>query len=237
MRGRLADAALARIPAQALSLLAGLRGERRILVRLDGSTAWVRWDAPGAEVVRALLPAAGAEFFELVGDSWRPCGRLIHTPGVPADGFLPLESVLLPAAFAHAISAPALPAAVAFSLVPLTTPQPASALFCSAADLAAWADMAPQRSLEQLRGARSGGSVLVMGGHELPTIPGRRFWGERLLVPLGFGPHPDLPESTLLEALEVPGDCLAIATQSALEIVPLNAFAPLTRASARLGAA
>lgn len=237
MRGRLADAALARIPAQALSLLAGLRGERRILVKLDESIAWIRWDAPAAEVVRALLPAAGAEFFEPVGDGWRPCGRLIHARGVPGDGFLPLESVLLPAALAPATPAPALPAAVAFSLVPLTTPKPASALFCSAADLAAWADMALQRSLGQLRGARSGGSLLVMGGQELPTVPGRRFWGERLLVPLGFGPHPDLPESTLLGALAVPGDCLAIATQTALEIVPLNAFAPLTRASVRLGAA
>ncbi len=237
MRGVLADAALARIPAKALSLLASLRGERRILIRLDGSIAWARWDAPGPDVIRALLPAAGAQFFEPAGDGWRPCGRLIHVLSVPTDGFLPLESVLLPAASAQAIPAPALPAAVAFSLVPLATPQPGSALFCSAADLAAWADLAPQRDFETLRGARSGGSVLVMGVSELPTVQGRRFWGERLLVPLGFGPHPDLPESTLLEALEVPGDCLAIATQSALEIVPLNAFAPLTRASVRLGAA
>ncbi|MCC7510920.1 MAG: hypothetical protein IT464_16300 [Planctomycetes bacterium] len=236
MRGRLADAALARLPAPALSLLAGLRGERRILIRLDESSVWVRWDAPGPDVVRALLQAPGAEFFEPAGDGWRRCGRLIHASGVPGDGFVPLESVLLPASSAQAIPVPALPAAVAFSLVPFTAPQPTSALFCSTADLAAWADMSPQRSIEQLSGAQSGGSVLVMG-HQLPTIPGRRFWGERLLLPLGFGPRPDLPESTLLDALEVPGDCLAIATQAAHEIVPLNAFAPLTRASVRLGAA
>ncbi len=55
-----------------------------------------------------------------------------------------------------------------------------------------------------------------------------------MLTPLGFRPDPDLIERAILGALGVSKDELLILGHDACEIVPRDAFGPLTRASVRL---
>lgn len=234
MRSILANAGLARLPASALALAGRLRGAGRIGVHLDGSIAWLRFDAPAPDIISALLPAPGAIFYELAGKQWRRCGSRLDAD-VPVDGFTALEAIIFPAAAPSPEPPPDLPPPAVLTLAPSDKPEPARALLCKAAALAAWASLAPDAAVTTLRAARAGGSVLLLGD-ALPAIDGRRYWGERVMLPLGIRARPDLPESTLAEALAVPSDCLALIDET-LELVPLSAFAPLSRASARLGAA
>jgi hypothetical protein len=64
----------------------------------------------------------------------------------------------------------------------------------------------------------------------------QRFWGERVLTPLGFRPEPELPETALRAAAEVSLGELLVLTESGAEAIPEDAFAPLTRAAMRRGA-
>jgi len=68
----------------------------------------------------------------------------------------------------------------------------------------------------------------------LPSIrDAERFWGDRVLIPLGFRSDPDWPESALREAAQVGRNEILILTENAAEAIPANAFRPLTRAAIR----
>jgi hypothetical protein len=236
MHGVLTNASLARIPADALPLIGGLRAYASVQVRVDGARAWVRWDEAGFEILRALLPVPGAEFFERMDSSWHLCGRSLPAFDVPQAGFLPLASVLTPGRVE-----PLADAGVAFPKVVLALKRSnlarnATALLCPAQALAAWADMAPTAKITALSAARSGDRILLTG-QSLPPIEGARFWGERLLCPLGWAPDPDLPEHSLLQAIGAGPNELALLQPGNVEIAPRDALHPLTRAIARLGAA
>lgn len=72
-------------------------------------------------------------------------------------------------------------------------------------------------------------------GSSLPAIAGAiRFAGTRLFVPLGFRLEPVVSELLILEALGAHGDELALMTDSAIDVIPTSAFAPLSRAGIRL---
>lgn len=234
MQSILTNAGLARLPASALALAGRFRGAMRIRAHLDGSTAWLRFEAPAPDIIAALLPAPGAVFYQQIGEQWRRCGSLLDAD-VPEQGFTALETIIFPAAAPSPEPPPDFPLPAALTLAPSDKPEPARALLCKAAALAAWACLAPDAAITSLRAARAGGAVLLLGD-SLPPMEGRRFWGSRVLLPLGVRPVPELPESVLAECLAIPGDCLALLDDE-LELIPLAAFAPLSRASARLGAA
>jgi hypothetical protein len=76
-----------------------------------------------------------------------------------------------------------------------------------------------------------------MLGSRLPSIPGSvRYWGEDVLVPLGYRPDPDLASKTLRAAAGAADDELLLLDEAGAELVPREAFLALTRASVRLGA-
>jgi len=80
----------------------------------------------------------------------------------------------------------------------------------------------------------AGDRVLLLG-RPLPPIPGaERFWGGRILVPLGFRTDPEPPEPALCGALGAGDDEFLVLTQEGAETVPLRAFRTLTRAGVRL---
>jgi MoxR-vWA-beta-propeller ternary system protein len=93
--------------------------------------------------------------------------------------------------------------------------------------------------------AHSGEDALLMGKH-LPATPrGQRYWGKNLLISLGYRPQPGLPERELLAALGVREDEIGLLRlphaeasedeeASVLELLPVEAFEPLTRAGIRL---
>jgi hypothetical protein len=235
MHGTLSNASLARIPADALGLLGRLRALSSVEVREDGPHVWVRWNEAGFDVLRALLPVGGAQFYEKLDTHWHLCGHSLPAFDIPAEGFRPLAGVLAP-------SPPRAPATVhepaprvVLALKRGGQPRTATAMMCGVRALARWADLAPSREFRPLSAAFSDGVVLLTG-QALPPVDGERFWGDRLLCPLGWAPEPALPESALLEAIGVTADELALLRGGEVEIIPRAALRPLTRSSARLAA-
>lgn len=236
MHGVLNNASLARIPAGALDLLGRLRVYASVQVRADGRHVWVRWDEAGYEILRALLPVAGAQFFERLEDRWHLCGHSLPAFDVPEDRFHPLATALTPGPQQSLATVNEPAPRVVLALKRSTQQQPASALLCAVKPLAKWANMAPADDLARLQVACCENQVLLTG-QRLPVIPGERFWGERLLSPLGWAPEPGLPENALLEAIGVSAQETVVMRGGEIEIIPRDAFRTLTRASARLGAA
>jgi hypothetical protein len=111
--------------------------------------------------------------------------------------------------------------------------RPASALVCEFAALAAWAESATTFELSAVRAARDGDRALLLGDR-LPVIAGRRYWGCRVLLPLGMRVDPDLGDDALRIACDVADDELLVLDEAGPAAVPDAAFAPLTRAGVRL---
>jgi len=236
MASILRNASMARIPARALDRLGRLRAHAGVRALLQGEQCWVAWDG-AADVLAQLLVVPGVEFLEQRGPHWYRCGCSLPTFDVPQRAFAPLAGLITPAPVAPAPAAPVAFPRVVLALRRSDQPRPATAMLCTPAALAAWAEMAPTRHIEALQSARAGDTLLLMGANLPPLQGAERLWGERVLCPLGWAPTPDLPESALLEAIGAGGDELAILRQAAIELVPRHALAPMTRAGARLGAA
>jgi hypothetical protein len=88
--------------------------------------------------------------------------------------------------------------------------------------------------IEQLQAARFGDAVLLLGERLPPIAEGERFWGQRVLIPLGFRSEPALPESALREVLEVGPDDIALLGDRRAEVIEGRALQQLTRAGVRL---
>ena len=235
-------ATAARLPAQALASLASLRRVAGISVVPDGEHVWVTWDEGDDRVLRAVLPVEGVELYERRGDSWHRAGRRLPSFGLPPAGEpIPLDRAVTPGPFSAE-----LPSAGALSPATLRLsrdrrPRPTTAALCPMIELGRWADSAPSAEIEAIRGAIRGDSALLLG-RDLPPWPGStRYWGGRVLVPIGFEPRPSFPEEVLLEALGgsgrelfrlMPDDSGGEAL--AVEAIPLEVFRPLSRAGVRL---
>jgi hypothetical protein len=90
--------------------------------------------------------------------------------------------------------------------------------------------------LRDLRAAVCDQEMLILGDRPPWLRDGLRFWGRRVLCPLGQRPEPDLPESALLAGLQVAGDEFLILTYASAEVVPTASLGPLTRAGLRRAA-
>ena len=236
MQGVLSNVSLARIPTSALHLLGRLRAYASVQVRGGKGHVWVRWDEAGYEILRTLLPVQGALFFERMDSNWHQCGQSLPAFDIPEDGFVPLATALVPGPQKTFAVADEPAPRVMLALKRSTVTQPTTALLSNVKILAAWIELAPTREIEGLESARCENLVLLTG-QRLPPVAGERFWGERLLCPLGWAPDPALPESALLEALGVGDGELVLMRGAELEVIPRDAFRALTRASARLGVA
>jgi hypothetical protein len=146
----------------------------------------------------------------------------------------PLARLLVPEAVEPEVGNDSLPPPAGLHLVRGECPQPAAALLCTLATLQRWADQATSRQLAALRVARCGDQALVLGS-PLPAVAnGRRYWGRRVLVPLGWRPEPDLAEPALIAALELGDQEIALWQDEGIEVLPSDPLAPLTRAGLRL---
>jgi hypothetical protein len=231
------DACCARIDAAALPLLAALRLHPAVRVRLRDPAAWVYWPAGDREVLYQVLAIGGAQLYEQRAGIWYRPGCRLPAFDVPAGGeALPLAGLLVPAAVAaQARAAPVQP--VDLKLVRDSQPRPTRALCCRLAELAAWAEYATSRQLAGLQAAIDEvGQVLVLG-ETLPPLPtGTRFWGGRLLVPLGWRIEPDCGPEALCQAAGLGPDEMGLWTDAGVEALDRAAFRPLTRAGVRLAA-
>jgi hypothetical protein len=230
-------ATAALLPPDGLAALAGVRCRDDVRVVVGGERAWVTWPA-GTEVVwRALLAVRGIVFFEQREGRWHALGRRLPRFDVPLRGEpRRLDEFLFPAPV-RAVPVPAKAGAPAsLRIVPSDRVRPASALRASLMQILPWAEATLAAELWACRAAVCGDSIMLRGAR-LPAIPSaERFWGGRVLVPLGFRPEPDLPESALRAAATVGPDDLLVLTEAGAEAIPESAFEPLTRAAVRKAA-
>jgi hypothetical protein len=232
----LRDVCCACLPAESLPALAGLRADDAVVVALADGRAWVRWPAGDDQVLRRLLPVLGVELYISRGGRWHRHGRHLPALDFPAElEYRPLHQVLFPAPVQPLPPRAAAPERILLGLAPDDRPRRATALECNLEGLARWADTVSAVRLEKLQAAHCEGRVLLLGDR-LPEVPGgRRFWGERLLIPLGYRTEPELPASAVRVALGLAEEELLILDEGRSEVVPRGAFQPLTRA--RLGRA
>jgi hypothetical protein len=216
-----------------LAALAPLRaaGGVRVIV---GDGAWVAWDAPRPDVVAAVLAIPGAELFEPRDGRWfRPGDRLPAFDVPPPGDAVPLDRAITPAPFIATMAGDRELKRVPLRLVWSDVPRATSAVRCSLKVLAAWADAATTVEITTVKAARSGDFSWLLGSR-LPALAGaERFWGDRVLIPLGFRAEPDWPEASLREAANVGPDELLVLTEEATEAIPTEAFRPLTRGAVR----
>jgi hypothetical protein len=237
MKGPLADAGCARLPAHSLAGLAGLRAHPGVRVRQAGEDVWVYWPAGDDEVVVRVLGVPGARPFVRRGGYWYAPGASLPEFGVPEpEDTRPLSAVLFPEPVSPEPPGPPAWAKVTLRLVRDGRPRASSALRCTLRELLGWAQTATSRRLAALEGALCGEEVLVRGG-KLPEVAGgRRYWGAGLLVPLGWRPEPALGEQVLREALGVGEGEVGVLEAGGVEIIPREAFGRVSRAGLRLAA-
>jgi hypothetical protein len=238
MRTPLSEICCASIPATELAALAELRGTSGVRVALDGDRAWLRWPTEEEPITLRILSVRGAELYAERAGQWFRLGSRLPSPGWPSHlEARPLHDVLMPAPVEPEPVPTTSLGPYRLRLVRDPRPRATTALRCPIGSLASWADRATTAQLAAVDGIRSGNQV-VLRGRNLPMLPGaRRYWGERVLAPLGYRPEPELPENALLAALGADDDCLAILELDAVELLPLHAFEPLTRSGVRLALA
>jgi hypothetical protein len=235
MTSDLRDVCAAVIPRAGLPALADLRCHPDVRVVLGDTHAWVTWRSTDDAVLRHLLPVAGAEFFRPWNEGWQRVGTRLPATGVPFAGPARLlQDVLTPAAFT-----PRPPDDPRLDLLPLrlvrsTRPERATALLCRLTELATWAHAVPTSRLAALEAARRGDGILVRGAR-LPALPeAQRFWGEMLLLPLGWRLEPELPTAATREALGASSEEILVWSEGGPEAIATACFRPLSRAAIRL---
>jgi hypothetical protein len=216
----------------------------------------VRWQAGSSAMLevlaRRILPVKGAELFTERDGRWYRLGEPLPAFDVPIDDqsqSVPLERIVVP----EKLSAER-PEKAQFCPLPLrlvrdrqTAARPATALSCSLAALATWAEQATSWQLSRLQAAWSGTAALDQGDAmalavgspgDLPLLPlGTRYWGNGLLVPLGYRVDPELPEAALRKVLEAAAEDLVLLDDDGFELIAPSALKPLTRGAIRLALA
>jgi hypothetical protein len=229
------DVCCARIPRAALPLLASLRVEPGLRASLTEDHAWLRWDAGNEHVLRIVMPIHDAQLFRFHEGRWHRFGESLPAFDFPGDlDYEPLSHALFPAPV-QPMSVPALAGQpMRLALERDDRPRPTTALLCPLASLLAWCDTVPSARLAMLQGTCLDERILVLGAN-LPLLEdGQRFWGHDVLVPLGYGPVPALPESALKEAAGLEEQELLLWKPNQMEVIARTLLAPLTRAGLRL---
>jgi hypothetical protein len=225
----------------ALVVLADLRRHPDVVLTLVDDRAWVRWPPGDEAVLHRVLPVPGVELYEQRDGAWYRPGSSLPSSGPPGEGSAqPLATVITPLPVQLEV-VKGQPGATASFVVPAALelvrddqPRETTALLCSLEVVGPWAESATTAHLSALYAARCGGTVLLLG-RSLPPLSGaERFWGGRVLVPLGYRVEPRLPDSALAEALPLKSDELLLLRREQREVLPRSVFQPLTRASVRL---
>jgi hypothetical protein len=236
MLDSLTELSCARLPVVALPALAEVRCHAGVQAARDGDQVWLRWEPGDRAVIYRVLPVSGAVLYTERDGRWYRQGSRLPAFDFPAHlDYRPLHQVLLPApVLPLAAPAPKLQRRLV-TLVPDHRPRPATALIGELTELAAWADTVPTARLGGMEAACSKGRVLLRGTR-LPLLPrSERFWGDRLLVPLGQRLTPELSACALADALALADDELLLLHLSGSgEIVSRASLQPLTRAGIRL---
>jgi hypothetical protein len=204
--------------------------------------------------LRHVLPLPGVVLYVRRADAWHRFGELLPCDGPPEAGdVLRLDHVIFPAPLQVILPPPRELRPVMLRLIRDGQVRPATAMRCPLSALTQWADGATSDQIGAVQAAlcrgagfqpadaaRQAGSLphVLLLGNKLPPLPeSERFWGRRVLTPLGFRALPALPESALGEVLGLQAEEIAVLDQLGVEVLSEKIFEPLTRASVRLAAA
>lgn len=228
------DVCCARVSVANLAGLAPLRGLPQIRVIADGDSYWLRWDEANDRILRLVLPLPGVELFVRRGSHWSQPGRRLPCPGPPDN--VParrLDQVLFPAPVQPIPAAAEPMEPCGLRLVPDGRPQTTSALRCPLQPLADWAERATTKELQSVRAALDGRRAFLIGDR-LPVLSrNERFWGRPIFVPLGMRPEPALSANALIQVLGLADGEIAVLDGCGVEVLPADAFGPLTRSGIR----
>jgi hypothetical protein len=237
MTDALASTSCARLPAASLGRLGALRACPDLRALAAGEHLWLFWPAGQAELARAILAVGGAELLSHEAGTWRRLGAHLPAFDVPDPAQArALSSLLFPAPVTPVPPGERAWQPVALTLVRDASPRAASALRVSLGELGRWADGATTHALEAVQGAVQGDEVLLRGPR-LPALRGERYWGQQILLPLGYRAEPALAEGVLRSALGLQAGEVALLTHEGAEVIPQEAFGPVTRAAVRLAVA
>jgi hypothetical protein len=236
-----ADVCCANLPSAFLGALAPVRAVPGVVVLMQQERLWVRWEPGDERVLRAVLPVKGAVLYAPRDGGWHRVGAHLPAFDVPADGdYRPLCHVLFPGPvepLPEPAGAAPLWSKQQIRLAADTVSRATTALMAPLGELLKWIDTAPSGRFRDFRGAICDRHILVLG-RRLPLLRhGQRYWGERVLRPLGYRVDPDLPESALCDALRLAEDeLLLLHADGTAETVPTAMLRPLTRAGVRRAA-
>ena len=224
------------LPASGLPALSAFRTDRTIRVQTHADGFWVAWPSPIPGLTEALLAVVGSVGFREVEGEWYPLGSRLPRAGLPpSTAVLAPDRVIVPEGLDPRGAAPEVRriAPVGWSLVASDRPTTATALIADIGAVLAWVMTVSNRHLLGIRAASNDGKLLLLGP-DLPLIPGCvRYSGERLLVPLGMRPEPNLSEEYYLLAAGVEAGDRLIAGETGLQRLADDALMPLTRAGLR----
>jgi MoxR-vWA-beta-propeller ternary system domain bpX2 len=235
MISSLANLERARLPAAALGRLAALRCQHGVQVALNDRDLWIRWDPGQDAIALALLPLAGCQLYGRKDGHWYAWGRTLPAFEVPeSPRFRPLFQVIFPAPMQPVTPDHTAVVRTTLRLVADTTYRATQAMQCPLDLFRAWADTVPGCTLARYQGAIKKTRLFVLG-KKLPWLAdGERFWGHRVLLPIGYRPDPLLAEADLLKAAGVAESDLLVIRQESCEIVATDEFTFLSHAALRL---
>jgi len=202
---------------------------------VDRGRAWIDWQGGGEQVLQCILPVPGLELYVNRGGFWFRLNHCLPARELPSEGNRePLAAALVPAPVDPEPPPQSEWQASRLRLVRDCSPRSTSAMLCEVRALADWATMASSLQITSIEAALLEDRVLLVG-NKLPLLAGAtRFWGRRLLVPLGYSVWPALPEGVLCEALGATAHEVIVLGKEAAEVVPRSAFQQLSRAAIRL---
>jgi hypothetical protein len=231
------EACAADMPIAGLAVLAGLRTRSQVTVLARGDRVWVRWPAGEDEVATCLLPVPGAVLFLRRGACWYRVGSRLPTIGLPEETGMALAAALTPGVVDCHPKPTRQLQPVNVTLVRSSEPRPVTAVAADLTELARWAETAPSATFAGLEAAVADGQVVVRGGPNVVRVAlagATRFWGDTLLIPLGWRLEPALPEGDVAEAFGLQQGDSGLLTPDGIEVVAAECFGLLTRAGVRL---
>ncbi len=233
-----ADVECACLPAGRMGRLASLRCQPGVEIALHDRDLWLRWPAGHDEVAGLLFALGGARLFSQREGRWYAWGRAIPAFDVPGNlRYRPLEQVILPERVEPLAADSFAAKPMTLRLVPDDLARPTLAMRCSLSAFWTWAETMPACVLLRYRAALGGARLFVLG-KKLPWIEGsERFWGRRVLIPLGYRPDPNLSETSLRLLSGTADSNLLVLHDAGCETIPQDHFTPLTHAALRLALA
>lgn len=219
------------VPLGSLSSLANLRTVGDVSVVVSDRVAWVSWDSTAEKIITTLLAVPGAEYFSKRNDRWHRFGETLPAFDVPPAGkSIPLERFLFPAPVTPIPPEAIVSERVLCRLVSSTVAAPTTAMRCDLIALKPWMETATSFELSSVRACLCDSRAFLLGS-TLPWIEtGERFWGNEVLIPLGYRPDPDWSEAALREAAGVARDQILVLGHEDIELIPRETLEPLSRA-------